>query len=98
MTSTSATPLKPLWWFRSVHDSGELKTMPQHIEYLKVWTGETFVHAGGTAFWSEETKSLSIHALMFHGITHWRLVQIEKIGSVLAGFAAEAEVVEGTAR
>jgi hypothetical protein len=62
---------KPKWWFRPIDESDELIEEPKRIEYLKVWTGETFIHTGGTAFWRD--GRLDLNLLIVSGITHWRI-------------------------
>ncbi len=65
---------KPQHWFRSVHGSDELKREPRAIEFLRVWSGETIIHQGGTAFWDSQNNCLDQHALAISGFTHWRLL------------------------
>ena len=64
---------KPQHWFRAVCEADELKTQPGEIEYLRIWTGETFIHSFGTAFWCSDSNRLDKRALMDSGITHWRI-------------------------
>lgn len=45
----------PPWWFKPIHESGELTKEPKTIEYLKMWTGETFVHLGARLFGVKKT-------------------------------------------
>ncbi len=67
----------PQHWFRPIctaHD--ELEAEPQHIEYLKMWTGETFIHVFGTVYWhtyEDGSGCLDMEALLKSGITHWRI-------------------------
>lgn len=63
----------PQWWFKPIHEQNELTAPPDTIEFLKMWTGETFVHINGTAFWDSENKCLDRKSLMYNGITHWRI-------------------------
>lgn len=71
---------KPFHWFKSIHearDDEDLKERgePEFIEYLNVWTGETFIHVNGTTYWSRsEWNGLNIHSLTIAGITHYRLL------------------------
>lgn len=73
---------KPRHWFKSIHEAREdldLKVgyLEEPIEYLKISTGETFIHTGGTAYWNhDEWEGLNIHALVLAGITHYRLVNL----------------------
>ena len=68
---------KPKWWFKSIHESKsdpDMAYMPEEIEYLNVWTGETFVHIGGTAYWDDkEYHGLNLLSLVVTGITHYRV-------------------------
>lgn len=64
---------KPEWWFRATCEAEELKTEPDAIEYLRMWTGETFIHTHGTAYWDQKSNHLDEHALILAGITHWRV-------------------------
>lgn len=67
---------KPIYWFRSIHDDEELPDgEPEKIEYLKISTGETFIHKGGTTYWLQSEDCFDITALIYAGITHWRLIQ-----------------------
>lgn len=75
---------KPRYWFKSIHESChdfELRafgaSFAGSIEYLKIWTGETFIHTLGTTYWNwEEWEGLDIPALIQSGITHYRLVDL----------------------
>ncbi len=67
---------RPRYWFRPITDIYELSAEPEHIEYLKMWTGETFIHTGGTAYWIhtiDHPGYLDVQGCMQSGITHWRL-------------------------
>lgn len=68
---------RPQHWFRPITDVYELDTQPDRIEYLKMWTGETFIHTGGTAYWCIVyegcSRQLDVGACMRSGITHWRI-------------------------
>lgn len=70
---------KPKHWLKSIYearDDQDLK-IDEPIEYLKISTGETFIHSGGTAYWNyPEWKGLDIPSLIIAGITHYRLVNI----------------------
>lgn len=70
--------MKPKWWFKSIHEAREdLKEEPEAIEYLIIWTGETYIHTGGTAFWGwGEDSCLNIDSLNGAGITHYRVVDL----------------------
>jgi hypothetical protein len=63
---------KPTWWFKTLEEASELQTEPSSIEYLKVGTGETYVHTHGTAFWNNQTGKLDVEALKRCDVTHWR--------------------------
>lgn len=67
---------KPNWWFRPIHDQNGLKSNPMKIEYLKMWTGETFIHCNGTAYWNG--CGLDKEALTFSGVTHYRIITDER--------------------
>jgi hypothetical protein len=70
--------IKPRYWFRSIHESRqELRSQPENIEYLNMWTGETYIHVGGTAYWDQARwGGLNIDSLNRAGITHYRLVEV----------------------
>jgi hypothetical protein len=63
--------MRPSHWFVPISESDEIKSEPDAIEFLKIWTGETFIHTGGTAFW--KNGRLDREALIYSGITHWRV-------------------------
>lgn len=64
---------KPQHWFRAVSEGRRLETEPEEIEYLNVWTGETFTHTGGTAYWNGRGCGLDTQGMTHAGITHWRV-------------------------
>lgn len=75
ITPREVAERKPEYWFRPISDAiYHLKNEPMNIEYLKMWTGETFIHTGGTAFWCHKEKELKTESLLHLGITHYRLV------------------------
>lgn len=67
---------KPRHWFKSIHEAREDKDLKvvyleEPIEYLKISTGETFIHTLGTAYWNYlEWEGLDTNALVLAGITH----------------------------
>ena len=65
---------KPQHWFRATSEGTRLESEPREIEFLRVWTGETFTHTGGTAYWSGHRLGLDTNAMTLAGITHWRLL------------------------
>ncbi len=69
---------KPEWWFRGLDELGSIKEKPRKIEYLKIGTGETFIHMGGTAYWEEE-KGICKTCLYDAGITHWRILDERRL-------------------
>lgn len=64
---------KPSHWFKTVDELTELHTEPEIIEYLKISTGETYIHTYGTVFWDSITKTFDIQSLKDNGISHWRI-------------------------
>jgi hypothetical protein len=74
----SNTQKKPKHWFKSIHESkDDLQSEPEAIEYLISWTGETFIHTGGTAYWDhtgEYQGTLNIQSLTLIGVTHYRVI------------------------
>lgn len=74
---------KPRHWFKSIHEAREDRDIklggePEEIEYLNVWTGETFIHIGGTAYYDvKEWEGLNIHSLTMNGITHYRILKVK---------------------
>lgn len=71
---------KPNHYFKSIHEAayrGEEtpEKEPTRIEYLKMWTGETYIHICGTAFWDFENKCLDIQSLILAGVTHFRVLE-----------------------
>lgn len=71
-----STPTKPQHWFRALSEADELQSEPEAIEYLRMWTGETFIHVFGTAYWVQDVDGIGYldqKALMHAGITHWRI-------------------------
>lgn len=71
--------MKPSYYFKSIHEARLYKDTdlsfnePTDIEFLKIWTGETFVHVGGTAYWHGD-EGLDIKMLILSGVTHWRKI------------------------
>lgn len=64
---------KPQHWFRPIHKiNSEIKCNPHCIEFLKMWSGETFIHMNGTAYWCKDSRSFNIESMMKSGITHYR--------------------------
>lgn len=63
----------PDHWFRHVSQNVRLDYEPTAVEYLNAWTGETFIHTGGTAYWDPEHHCLDRKAMIASCITHWRL-------------------------
>jgi hypothetical protein len=64
----------PIWWFRPIETINVLLAEePDAVEYLKIETGETFIHTFGTAFWRGEKERFNLLDLMTCKITHWRI-------------------------
>ena len=65
---------RPAHWFRATSEGRLLTKEPEEIEFLNCWTGETFIHVGGTAYWNREPRGgLDVLAMNAAGITHWRV-------------------------
>jgi hypothetical protein len=69
---TSYESNKPQHWFRTIQEGVSLPKDPQEIEYLKMWTGETFIHKNGTAYYNGE--GLDHDDLTREGVTHYRII------------------------
>lgn len=65
----------PKHWFRPVTEQELAAQEPQEIEYLKMWTGETFIHVDGTTFWQDGGCCLNVEELQIAGITHYRIIK-----------------------
>jgi hypothetical protein len=63
----------PSYWFKTIDELTEFKTEPDTIEYLKIPSGETYIHTYGTVFWSCYKKKFDIELLQENGVTHWRI-------------------------
>ncbi len=70
--------MKPKFWFKTIEELTEINCEPQAIEYLKMDTGETFVHLHGTAFWNSRDENMNLNMLKNCGITHWRILDENK--------------------
>lgn len=76
--STGILIRKPRFWFRSIHEARfdpHMQHEPESIEYLNMWTGEVFIHTGGTTYWGwGNERCLNIDALNTSGVTHYRVL------------------------
>ena len=61
----------PKWWFKPIQALVGITEEPMAIEYLRMPSGETFIHVGGTAYWNGE--KFVIELLYLAGVTHWRM-------------------------
>lgn len=61
-------------WFKYISELREIIIEPQEIEFLKVWTGETFIHTQGTTYFIYEDKTWDFDSMIKNGITHWRIL------------------------
>ena len=70
---------KPNHYFKHISEAyDDIENQPEEIEFLKMWTGETFIHTGGTVYWDQPNEGrggLNIESLNNSGITHYRVIK-----------------------
>ena len=62
----------PNHWFKPVCELIYICSEPDKIEYLKMWSGETFIHTCGTVFY--KNGYFDVESIMRSGITHYRII------------------------
>jgi len=91
---TDAFVNRPEYWF--VASDVPLRTRPDSIEFLRAGTGETFIHCGGSVYWTsaldyDPDGGLDARRMQRSGITHYRVVHPSRLEEIVRMMRALGE-------
>jgi hypothetical protein len=69
--------MTPYYWFRKIEQAGNVKNEPFATEFLKIETGETYIHTFGSEWFK---NGFLIVDMIRSGITHFRILNMTEDG------------------